>query len=212
MAAGAGISARRVLTHAAPVIRVHHNNCAVPRLSKAALCHPCNPCVGAETPALNDGEAAAAFDCIQDELIATYGKSGVSLSGKYRGWIRHNTIPYLSDAHGLRYVNNYTNEAGRDYGNYEEAGDMPSGTIAVKESFVLSEDGRIGVGPLFVMEKHAPRTSPEQRDWSYAMILPNGALQDETATQEFCNGCHIVAADEDDNMMFLPDEYRADVN
>ena len=190
-------------------------DCAVPRLAKAAPCHacnPCSPCAGAATPELSHREAAAAFDCIKDDLIAAYGKSGVSLSGKYRGWTRYSTAPYLSDAHGLRYVNNYTNETGRDYGNYEEACDMAPGTIAVKESFVLSQDGRVGVGPLFIMEKHAPGSFPERRDWSYAMILPNGALQDQAAIQQFCNDCHIIAGDEDDNMMFLPDEYRVGVH
>lgn len=193
----------------------YSTDCAVPRLAGATNCQPCspcNPCAGAQTPALSDAEAAAAFDCIKDDLIAAYGKSGVSLSGKYRGWIRHSTAPYLSDAHGLRYVHNYTNETGRDYGNYEAAGDMPLGTIAVKESFVLSIDGRVGVGPLFVMEKNAPGSFPERRDWSYAMILPNGALQDQAAIQKFCNDCHIIAGEEDDNMMFLPDEYRVGVN
>jgi|TARA_B100000315_G_scaffold137676_1_gene126754 hypothetical protein len=161
---------------------------------------------------LSDAEAAAAFDCIEGELTAAYAMSGVALTAKYRGWMRYSTHPYLSDAHGLRYVNNYTNEVGRDYGNYEEAGDMPPGTVAIKESFLLSADGRIGVGPLFIMEKHAAGTFPGRRDWSYSMILPNGAIQDDQAIQKFCNDCHIIAGDEDDNMMFLPDEYRVGVN
>ncbi|PPR23378.1 MAG: hypothetical protein CFH39_00672 [Alphaproteobacteria bacterium MarineAlpha10_Bin2] len=154
---------------------------------------------------MTDAEASAAFDCIKDDLVAAYVKSGVELSGKYQGWNRYSTVPYLSDAHGLRYVHNYTNDTGSAYGKYEDAGDMPPGTLAIKESFVLSSDGRIGVGPLFVMEKHAPGTFPDRRDWFYSMIMPNGAVQDAKAIQKFCNDCHIIAGDEDDNLMFLPD-------
>ena len=161
---------------------------------------------------MTDAEASAAFDCIKDDLAAAYVKSGVQLSGKYRGWKRYSTVPYLSDAHGLRYVHNYANDTGSAYGKYEDAGDMPPGTLTIKESFVLSGDGRIGVGPLFIMEKHAPGTFPERRDWVYSMILPNGAVQDAKAIQKFCNDCHIIAGDEDDNLMFLPDEYRVGAN
>ncbi len=136
----------------------------------------------------------------------------MALAGKYQSWPRWSTTPYLSDAHGLRYVHNYTNETGRDYGNYEEAGDMPPGTLAIKESFVLSADGRVGVGPLFIMEKHSPGTAPERGDWSYSMIMPNGKVQDSAAIQKFCSDCHIIAGDEDDSLMFLPDEYRVGAN
>ena len=44
------------------------------------------------------------------------------------------------------------------------------------------------------------------------MIMPNGAVQDAKAIQKFCNDCHIIAGDEDDNLMFLPDEYRVGAN
>ena len=175
-------------------------------------CNPCNPCAGAETPLLTDAEAAAAFDCIKGDLVAAYSKSGIALSGKYQDWRRYSTVPYLSDAHGLRYVNNYANDAGRDYGMYEEAGDMPPGAITIKESFVLSQDGRIGVGPLFTIEKHAAGTFPDRRDWPYSMVMPNGSVQVSAAIQKFCNVCHIIAGDEDDYLMFFPDEYRASAN
>ncbi|MBT6441481.1 MAG: hypothetical protein HOK61_03565 [Alphaproteobacteria bacterium] len=108
----------------------------------------------------------------------------------------------------MRYVNNYANAKAQDYGLYEEGGPMPVGAIAAKESFVVSPNGKIGVGPLFLMAKQAAGSSPDTGDWYYTMILPNGAVQDAANIQKFCNDCHTIAGEDDDNLMFLPDEYR----
>ena len=44
------------------------------------------------------------------------------------------------------------------------------------------------------------------------MIMPNGSVKDAKAIQKFYNYCHIIAGDEDDNLMFLPNEYRVGAN
>jgi hypothetical protein len=85
---------------------------------------------------------------------------------------------------------------------------MPVGTIAAKESFVVTMAGRVSVGPLFMMEKQAMGTDANRRDWQFSMIMPNGAVQKTKGIQKFCNDCHSAAGAEDDHLMFLPDEFR----
>ena len=185
------------------------NPCAVANPCKpCAATNPCNPCGAGEAPELTDAEADAAYACLDPELRNAREKSGLPVATAFRSWQRYSSSAYQSDAHGMRYVHNYANDKARDYGLYEDAGTMPEGSIAAKDSFVLSMDGKVGVGPLFIMEKGAAGSSPVARDWTYAMIMPNGAVQDSRAIQTFCNDCHQASGAEDDYLMFLPDEYR----
>ena len=88
------------------------------------------------------------------------------------------------------------------------------GCMAHRTSIVpgSSMDGRIGVGPLFLMQKKSKGWNVAARDWNYVMIMPNGAVQQSKGIQKFCNECHQAAGPEDDYLMFLPDQYRVSGN
>ena len=127
---------------------------------------------------------------------------------------RVSTAPYVSATHGNRYVNNYPGpEAADAYLQYEEVGTMPTGGRIAKDSFTVAPDGRIAVGPLFVMEKMAEGFDDASGDWRYAMIMPDGSLFGVTGGQggqnvQFCAECHALVADDQDSLFFLPEEFR----
>jgi hypothetical protein len=168
--------------------------------------NPCNPC-GAANPcnpcAANPCGAAA----ITGELT--------TVAQEYQGWERLNTQPYVSATHCSRYVNNYPGpEAAEAYGRFEEVGAMPLGARIAKDSFTVTPDGRVGVGPLFLMEKMAAGFDAASDDWRYAMIMPDGSLFGMTGGQgsqnvQFCAECHAIVADDQDSLYFMPEEFRA---
>ena len=139
-------------------------------------------------------------------------ESGENIAVDYVNWAKFSTAPYQSATHGNRFVNNYANPtAAEEYGNYEDGGAMPIGSVLAKESFMVSGKGVVSPGPLFVMEKMQDGFHEESGDWRYSMVLPNGKIMgvtngDGSGKVEFCIECHIVA--ERDSMFFLPDEWR----
>lgn len=176
-------------------------------------CNPCNPCAAAEPVELSEAEANAAYDCIIGEMQAAYAKSGLAVAKDYAGWKNYSRVAYSSATHGSRFVNNYANAAGHNYGKYEESGPMPEGTYLVKDSFVVSPDGQVGVGPLFIMRKMSSGWYADSGDWKYAMVMPNGSYFGETkgrnaTNMTFCHECHMSVAEEQDSMFYLPEEYR----
>jgi len=185
------------------------NPCAA---SKACSpCSPCNPCAASnkEPPELSDAEAVAAYDCVSPHMAKAYRKSCHPAAVAYRNWQRLSRVPYPTEAHGVRFMNNYANEVARaDYGKWEAAGDMPSGSVLAKDSFIVGDDGKISVGPLFLMTKAAAGTNAVTRDWQYTMIMPSGGVRQDAAIQKFCNDCHRRAGAEDDFLMFLPLPFR----
>ncbi len=177
-----------------------------------AAASPCNPCAAAgeeEPPKLTEAELIAAYDCVSPYQAAAYARSGHPAAAAYRDWTRFSRTAYPAEAHGVRFMNNYANEVARaTYGRFEGHGAMPTGSVLAKDSFVVAPDGPIAVGPLFVMEKRPAGFSAAARDWSYTMIMPDGAVREDAATQEFCNHCHRRAGAADDYLMFLPLPYR----
>jgi hypothetical protein len=100
------------------------------------------------------------------------------------------------------------------YGRCEKVGTMPAGSVLAKDSFVVTPDGRVAVGPLFIMEKLAAGANADTHDWRYAMIMPNGSLFGVTGGKEsagvtFCAECHATMADDQDSLFFVPDALRA---
>lgn len=194
----------------------------------AAACNPCNPCAAANpynpcggcNPCgagggveLTDAEAQAAYDCLLKEMAKAYGKSDNDLAVSFTSWRRYSKVPYVSATHGQRYVQNYANNAGRAYGLYENAGTLPEGTNLAKPSFSVNKVGKVALGPLFLMEKMGAGFSEASGDWRYSMIMPNGTLFGATkgkgsAKVEFCIGCHISVAPDQDSVMLLPEDYR----
>jgi len=179
-----------------------------------AAANPCNPCGGGnpcavEPPILTNAESAAVYDCLKDDIHQAYSKSCHPVAQAFRSWTRFSISPYPAEAHGPRYLLNYANGiAAPHYKNYEDMEKMPVGSIVAKEGFLQKHDGSNGVGPLFIMEKKQQGGLPNAGGWIYTMIMPNGLVRADKALQTFCNDCHIHAGDDDDFMMFMPDEFR----
>ncbi len=178
--------------------------------------NPCNPCsAGAKgeseprPPELTEEEAATAYACVAPHLAKAYRGSGRATALAYHGWARFNRVPYPTEAHGVRFMNNYANEVARDtYARWEGLGSMPTGSVLAKDSFIVSRNGKVSVGPLFVMTKQGARFNAATRDWRYEMIMPDGAVRADKNLQTFCNNCHRRAGAPDDHLMFLPLPYR----
>lgn len=192
------------------------NPCAAKNPCAAANpCNPCNPCGAAPVAEISSNEAQAAYLCIRGEMGSDYAKAGIAAVANYQQWANLALAPYQSATHGGRYVNNYANGIGAEtYGRYEKVGKMPAGSVLAKDSFVVNPDGRVAIGPLFIMEKLAAGTNADTHDWRYAMIMPNGAVLGTTGGKDaanvaFCAECHATVADDQDSLFFLPEDVRA---
>ena len=174
--------------------------------------NPCNPCA-----ATNPCKPGAANNPCNPGAVQSAALTGeaAAIAQEYQGWERVNTAPYVSATHGSRYVNNYPGpEAAEAYREFEEIGAMPAGGRIAKDSFTVAPDGRVGVGPLFIMEKMAEGFNEGSDDWRYAMIMPDGSLFGVTngpgsQNVQFCAECHAIVADDQDSLYFLPEEFRA---
>jgi hypothetical protein len=186
------------------------NPCAANPCNPCAA-NPCNPCA-AQNPCKPD---AAAHPCTPQAIQAAAVPDQIAeVARSYQAWTQVNTEPYVSATHGSRYVNNYPGpEAAEAYLEFEEIGAMPAGGRIAKDSFTVSPDGRVGVGPLFIMEKMEDGFNEASDDWRYAMIMPDGSLFGVTGGQgsenvQFCAECHAAVADDQDSLYFLPEEFR----
>ncbi len=189
------------------------NPCAAAKCNPCSPCNPCNPCAATGAPELSDAEVVAVYDCLLPEMKAAYAKSDNEIAVNFASYRAYSKQPYVSATHGGRFVTNYANDKGRAYGAYERAGVLPSGTKLAKPSFSVQGDGRVSVGPLFLMEKMAAGFNKASGDWRYTMIMPNGAIAGTTngkgsKTVAFCIGCHMSVMPEQDSVMLLPEEYR----
>ena len=193
------------------------NPCAAAKCSPcspcAAACGACSPCGAGAAAEVTDAEAVAVYDCLLQELKAAYAKSDNKIALSYMSWPRYSKQAYLSGTHGNRYVQNYANAKARAYGAYEKAGTMPVGSAIAKDSFAVTVNGKVTIGPLFLMEKMNAGFSPSSGDWRYTMIMPNGSVFGTTwgagsAKVQFCADCHMSVTPDVDSMMFMPDEYR----
>ena len=154
-----------------------------------------------EAEQLSKDAAEAKYVELLDKLVAGYQRSG-ALDVDYRSWKRVSPTPYLSDPHGLRYVNVYVNSAGEEFGHATRDNPLPVGARLAKDSFSVIHGGATSRGPLFLMEKMPAGFWPEAGDWRYTMIMPNGKLFGTTkgtgsAAVEFCATCHEKAAARD---------------
>jgi hypothetical protein len=157
-------------------------------------------------------EAEDIYDHLIDDMVAAYRLSGLAAATAYRKWPRFNSVPYRSSMHGSRYVNNYANMAGRDYGRFEQAKRFQVGAIVAKDSFSVDDEGDVWPGPLFLMEKMPAGFRSDSGDWRYSMVMPDGSLfgvtgGENSANVEFCIGCHAQQEDQD-HLFFLPERYR----
>jgi hypothetical protein len=140
-------------------------------------------------------EANRIYAELAEVMIKGYALSGISVVDDYQSWKRYNTAPYVSAAHGNRYLNNYVNETGKGYGSLKVGERLPAGTIIAKDSFTVTVDGQAFPGALFVMEKLGSGQSPKTADWRYLVIYPDGSLVGDTIDSnpesvEYCHACH----------------------
>jgi hypothetical protein len=186
------------------------NPCAANPCNPCAAQNPCNPCA-AKNPCK---PGAANTPCNPALIQAAVTGEAATVAQEYQGWERLNTMPYVSVTHGSRYVNNYPGpEAAAAYGKFEDIGTMPEGGRIAKDSFTVTPDGQIGVGPLFLMEKMAAGFNAASDDWRYTMIMPDGSLFGMTNGQssqkvQFCAECHAIVAEDQDSLYFMPEEFR----
>lgn len=161
---------------------------------------------------LNDEEAETVYQCILRDLSEAYARSGIPAAQNYLEWTRFSTLPYRSKGHENRYLNNYANDiAAEDYGQYGAKLPLPVGSILAKDSFVSNKGGRIVLGALTLMEKMPPGFAPENGDWKFTMILPDGRImgmsgEDDEVAIEFCAECHHKS--KKDFLFFMPKKYR----
>ncbi len=162
---------------------------------------------------LSDAEAEAIYRRLSEAMRNGYRLSDHPVAWAYQSWSRFNTAPYRSATHGERFVNNYANGIGRAYGSFEQAGDLPVGSIVAKDSFAVTAAGEVTPGPLFIMEKMPPGFDATSRDWRYSMIMPDGSLFGVTKGVDsqnvrFCNSCHERAGAQSDHLYFVQQAYR----
>ncbi len=176
-------------------------------------CNPCNPCGAGGGSEISSAEAASVYNCLMPEMKKAYRKAGLRNVKGYTGWLKINKVAYQSATHGGRYVNNYANaKADHHYNKFEKAGILPKGSVLAKDSFAVQPNGKIGLGPLFIMEKMSKGFNKGSGDWRYSMVMPNGKVAGTTKgkgmSMKFCAECHAAVAPEQDHVLFVPDEYR----
>ncbi len=164
-------------------------------IASAAQAAPCDP--GKDGNDLTFEEAQAVYDCIAADLHAGYMKGDkkwipAEFVADYRTWTMANTLPANPGFHGGRFLLTRIHDIGaEEYLKFaEENVNIPAGTVIAKESFAVTEAGKVQKGPLFIMEKVAAGVSPETDDWYYMMVAPNGAPM-AVPVMTACNECHI---------------------
>ncbi len=156
----------------------------------------------------------ALYDCLQKTIGSSYKGGGHWAVNKWEGFDHFSKYAYPSATHGNRFVLNYVNKIGSAaYAKYGGVNPMPIGTTAAKASFTVSSAGQASIGPLFIMEKMTRGFNSETGDWRYALVMPGGQTVGLTggansAAMTFCHDCH-VGAEDDDFLLFLPEEVRA---
>jgi hypothetical protein len=184
--------------------------CTVPRLAELHA----KDAEAAKSEELTDEEIKAAQDCIWDALLASYAKSDTAWATEFTGWTNVATQAYQSATHGGRYVMNYANPVGADaYAKFEASGVMPAGTVLAKPSFSIKNDGKVGFGPLFFMEKHEAGFDEDAQNWKYSLIMPGGKHNGKAAGPtpdglQFCIDCHVGTGADTDSMLYVPEQYR----
>ncbi len=161
---------------------------------------------------LSSAEAMSAYDNVSGQMFKGYAGSKDSVAKAYGAWRRHNSVPYISDTHGNRFVNNYANPIAKRYGKMNPGETLPAGSILAKDSFTVTKDRAIFAGALFLMEKLPKGRDPNTGDWRYQMIMPDGSLFGDTQGAganevAFCHDCHTAESD-NDFLFYVPEKVR----
>jgi len=164
-------------------------------LGPAAEAQSCDP--GKAGTDLTHEEAQAVYDCIKADLHAGYMKGDkrwipADYVANYRDWTPVSRMPANPGFHGGRFLLTYVTEPGaQEYMQYkDEDVNIPAGTVIAKESFAVSDAGKVEKGPLFLMRKVEAGKSPETMDWYYMAVAPNGSPM-AVPVMTACNECHM---------------------
>jgi hypothetical protein len=126
-----------------------------------------------------------------------YADSGDPLARSYQRWSRLNDAPYRSAAHGDVFVNNYANaSAAPGYAARDRATPFPADAVIVKDSFMVTGDGQVLTGPLYIIEMHSVGGARADAVWRFLEITPDGVLIGAAADDrrtDFCAACHFKA-------------------
>jgi hypothetical protein len=162
--------------------------------ASVAQAAPCDP--GKDGNDLTFKEAQKVYDCIAADLQAGYMEGDkkwipAEFVADYRNWTLANTLPANPGFHGGRFLMTRVNKIGaEEYLKFkEEDVHIPAGTVIAKESFAVTEAGKVEKGPLFIMQKVDAGVSPETDDWYYMMVAPNGAPM-AVPVMPACSECH----------------------
>ena len=98
---------------------------------------------------MSGARAEAVYLAIRQNMRAHYLAFGDPASGAYQTWRHYNKRPYRSVPHGALLVNNYATAAAAGYGEYENLGSLPAGSVVLKDSFIVTEGGEVMTGPFF---------------------------------------------------------------
>ena len=169
--------------------------------------HSC--CAGKSVDDVSYREAHDVYLCLERKMFDGYNtgdKKWVNAAhvGQFRTWKAASTLPANPGVHSNRFLFTYVNPIGEAaYTQYAEGVKMPVGTVIAKESFSINSKGNAKPGPLFIMEKVAPGTSPKTGDWFYTMVSAKGKPQAINVFKA-CHECHSGFADSD--FVGFPDE------
>lgn len=151
--------------------------------------HAATPAKPTPTPATSPSTPPA------DPNDSTYAP--LDVGADYQTYRKFTDAPFLSAAHGNRWVDVYVNSVGADV--YTTTDEIPVGTIVVKTSWI-DDGGKPGTepGPIFVMEKRAPGYAPDHGDWYMAIHWATapasfgGPLywRGTSPKVEYCYDCH----------------------
>ncbi len=144
-------------------------------------------------------------DQLSEELWGEIG--GESLG--YRSWAQFPgyEAPMLSDSHAGYTVRTFINDIASDFvSSGEWTGQMPGGTVVVKESFYSTDGQDISadlrnITVMWKVEGYAADT-PETNNWFYVNFNPNGNVgESETGKIQGqptnCIDCHTGVKDND---------------
>lgn len=155
-----------------------------------------------ESPELSAEEAERIYSELKEAMREGYLLARYTLEAKYQSWPRYSKAPYLSQAHGNRYLNNYANSKEFDFASPKPGIAYPAGTLLAKDSFTVTQNGKVFPGSLFIMEKLSSGRSPETADWRYLAIHPDGSIEGDTVGElpegvVYCHQCHQQRAEFD---------------
>jgi len=114
------------------------------------------------------------YECIKEDLVASYGKTGHEIGANYSKWKTTQT--------GI----------GPSFSGHVA---LPVGAILAKASWKVNKEGKPQKGPLLIMTKLPKGEADEFGNWLYTGV--NGAGKSFKVSQKFCHDCHGAYEDQD---------------